>query len=119
MPRLPDRATITTPGPPVADPVSGNERLGPPTVETDQPARFSQAPVANVSQGSELAVAQDTTISQWTIQVGPRTLLTSKSVVENQDTGERFVIVGAVARRPVKHPKYQAASARLISDMQA
>jgi hypothetical protein len=66
-----------------------------------------------------MLAAQDTTISQWTILVGPRTLMTSKSVVENEATGEKYVIVGAVARRPVKHPKYQAASARLISDMQA
>lgn len=86
---------------------------------TGQRARFSQAPVANVSQGSELTATQDTTISLWTIQVGPRTLLTAKSVVTNELTGEQFVIVGAVARRPDKHPKYLAASARLISDMQA
>lgn len=119
MPHLPDRATITTPGPPVVDPESGNERPGPAIEETDRPARFSQSPVANVSQGSELTAAQDTTISQWTILVGPKTVLTSKSVVVNEDTGEKFTIVGAVARRPVKHPKYQAASARLISDMQA
>lgn len=119
MADLPDRATITTPGPTVVDPVSGNERPGPPTVETHQRARFSQAPVANSSQGAELVAAQDTTVSQWTILVGRNTLLTSKSVVTNEATGEKFVIVGAVARRPVKHPKYKAAQARLISDMQA
>jgi V8-like Glu-specific endopeptidase len=75
--------------------------------------------VANVSQGSELSAAQDTTISQWTILVGPKTVLTAKSVVVNEATGEKFVIVGAVARRPARHPKFLAASARLISDMQA
>lgn len=118
MPHLPDRATITTPGPPVEDPVSGNVRPGPPITETKRPARFSQASVANSSQQRELLAAQDTLISEWTILVGAGTLLTSKSTVVNEATGDRFVITGRVARRPEKHPKFLAASARLISDMQ-
>jgi hypothetical protein len=101
------------------DPVSGNERPGPPITETKRPARFSQAAVANSSQQRELLAAQDTQISEWTILVGARTLLTSKSTVVNEATGEKFAISGRVARRPEKHPKFLAASARLISDMQA
>lgn len=119
MPHLPDRATIMTPGPPVVDPDSGNERPGEPITENDRPARFSQASVANSSQRRELLAAQNTLISDWTILVGPHTLLTSQSTVVNEATGDRFVITGRVARRPEKHPKFLAASARLISDMQA
>lgn len=87
-------------------------------METRRPARFSQAAVANSSQQRELLAAQNTLISEWTILVGAGTLLTSQSSVVNEATGEKFAITGRVARRPEKHPKFLAASARLISDLQ-
>ncbi|GAA3877834.1 hypothetical protein GCM10022243_48180 [Saccharothrix violaceirubra] len=110
--------TITTPRPPTTDPDSGNELPGPPIVERNRPARLSQQPVANVGGQTELVAAQDTTVSLWTILVGPRTTLTAESVVVDEATKRKWVVVGAVARRPEHHPKYLAAGARLISDMQ-
>jgi hypothetical protein len=83
------------------------------------PARLSQAPVANVGGQVELLATQDTVISLWTILTGPHSGLTSDSEVTDEDTGRRFTIAGQVARRPDRHPKFLAAAARLISDMQA
>lgn len=116
-PKLPSLVTISTPGPPTTDPVSGNEIDGPPVVETQVPARLSQSPVANVSQQMEQLAAQRTTISLWTVLVGRDTYLTSASVVTDEH-GRRFRIEGAVADRPAHRPTFRAASARLISDMQ-
>jgi hypothetical protein len=118
-PNLPHRVTIRTPGPPTVDPVTGNERPGPPVVETGVPARLSQSPVGNISQQAELLATQNTVISFWTILTGPRSGLASNSEVEDEDTGRKFVVAGQVARRPDRHPQFLAAAARLISDMQA
>lgn len=86
---------------------------------TQVPARLSQSSVANISQQAELLATQNTVISLWTILTGPDSGLTSNSVVEDEATGRRFTIAGEVARRPDKHPRFLAAAARLISDMQA
>jgi hypothetical protein len=101
------------------DPVSGNERPGTPITATGVPARLSQSPVANVGSQVELLADQNTVISFWTVLTGPNSGLASGSEVTDEDTGRRFAIVGAVARRPDRHPKFLAAAARLISDMQA
>lgn len=116
-PNLPSRVTIETPGPSIQDPTSGNERPGPSIVELDVPARLSQNPVANISQQAELMANQQTVISMWTVLVGRDTTLTSASVVIDEQ-GRRFAIEGAVANRPDRHPKFRAAAARLISDLQ-
>jgi hypothetical protein len=87
-------------------------------VETGVPARLSQTSVANISQQAELLATQNTVISLWTILTGPRSGLTSDSIVEDEETGRRFEIAGEVARRPDRHPQFLAAAARLISDMQ-
>lgn len=73
----------------------------------------------NVSQQAELLATQNTVISQWSILTGPRSGLAADSVVEDEETGRKYQIVGQVARRPDRHPQFLAASARLISDMQA
>lgn len=116
-PNLPDRVTIETPGPLAPDPVTGNERPGPPTLQYEVPARLSQNPVANISQQAELLVTQNTTISMWTVLVGRETQLSPSSVVIDEQ-GRKFRIEGAVADRPAHRPTFKAAAARLISDMQ-
>lgn len=110
--------TIRTPSLPTKNPVSGNEIDGPPTEEFKVPARLSQDPVANVSQQMEMLATQRTTISMWTVLVQASTLLTSRSEIEDE-YGRVFRVEGAVANRPEKNPKFKAAAARLISDMQA
>lgn len=74
--------------------------------------------MANISQQAELLATQNTVISLWTILTGPNSTLASNSVVEDEDTGRKWVVAGEVARRPDRRPKFLAASARLISDMQ-
>lgn len=86
-------------------------------METLVPARLSQQPVGNISSQAELMAHQDTVISLWTVMVHANTLLTSKSVIEDEQ-GRKFQIEGAVANRPERHPKFRAAAARLISDSQ-
>lgn len=116
-PDLPDRVTIETPGPLTPDPVTGNERPGPPTVQHEVPARLSQSPVANVGGQVELLASQNTVISMWTILVDRSTPLSSNSIVTDA-MGQKFRIEGAVALRPKHRPSFKAAAARLISDMQ-
>lgn len=116
-PKLDQRVRIETPGPLAPDPVTGNERPGPTVVQHEVPARLSQNPVANISQQAELIVNQNTTISVWTVLVGRETVLTSSSVVIDEQ-GRKFRIEGAVADRPAHRPTFKAAAARLISDMQ-
>ena len=115
---LPHHLKISTPTPPTTDPDSGNDRPGRPVEETVR-GRLSQAPVANVGGQVELLAAQNTVVSLWTVLVKGNVTLTSQSEVEDLDTGRHFRIVGEVALRPDRHPKFKAASARLISDMQA
>lgn len=83
-----------------------------------EPARLSQKPVVDVSAATEFRGQQSTVLSNWTILVGPSSKLTSESVVTDE-LGQRFEIVGAVARRPQHRPEFLAAAARLISDMQS
>ena len=116
-PNLPQRVTISTPGPPTQDPVSGNERPGAPVVQHEVPARISQSPVANVGSQVELLASQTTVISMWTVLVGRDTPLSSNSTVTDEQ-GRVFRIEGAVADRPAHRPTFRAAAARLISDMQ-
>lgn len=99
--------------------MTGNERPGAPSVATGVPARLSQGSVANISQQAELLATQNTVISLWTILTGPHSGLASDSEVTDEDTGRTFVVAGEVARRPDRHPRFLAAAARLISDMQA
>lgn len=99
------------------DPVTGNERPGPPTVQYEVPARLSQAPVANVGSQVELLANQTTVISLWTILVRQSTPLFPNSVITDE-LGQKFRIEGAVALRPKHRPTFKAAAARLISDMQ-
>lgn len=75
--------------------------------------------MANVGSQVELATTQRTVISFWIVQVEPTTLLTSQSVVTDEASGRKYKIQGEVARRPDDRPVFQAAAARLISDMQA
>lgn len=98
------------------DPVSGNERPGPPT-ETLERARISQASVANTSLAAELLATQTTVVSQWNILVKRGSVLRADSIVEDE-FGIRYFIEGAVANRPERHPKFRAATMRLVSDMQ-
>ncbi len=116
-PNLPSRVTIETPGPLTPDPVTGNERPGPSTFQYEVPARLSQAPVANVGGQVELLVNQQTTVSMWTVLVPKGTVLTSSSIVTDEQ-GRKFRVEGAVADRPAHRPTFRAAAARLISDMQ-
>jgi hypothetical protein len=115
-PKFPQRVTVSTPGPPVEDPVSGNTRPGPPTV-TETTARISQAPVANVGGQIELLAEQNTVISLWTVLVPAGATLESNSTVTDE-SGRVFAITGQVAERPNHKPQFRAAAARLISDMQ-
>lgn len=115
---LPHRLRITTPTPSTTDPDSGNDRPGVPIPQTVR-GRLSQSPVANVGGQTELLATQDTVISLWTVLVSGSTVLTPQSIVEDLDTARKFQIVGEVALRPDRHPKYKAAAARLISDMQS
>lgn len=117
-PTLDQQVTIRNPGTPTGtpDPVTGQPKAAPP-VDVVEPARLSQKPVIDVSAATEFRGQQDTVISNWTILVGPRSALTSESVVIDE-LGQRFEIVGAVARRPQHRPEFLAAAARLISDMQ-
>lgn len=97
--------------------MTGNDRPGVPVVQERVPARLSQAPVANVGGQVELLANQKTVISLWTILVDASTTLTSDSVVED-GKGRRWAITGEVALRPDHRPRFKAAAARLISDMQ-
>lgn len=115
-PRFPQTVEISTPGPSTGDPVSGNQVLGSPTVETVR-ARISQSPVANVGAQVELLASQNTVISVWTVIVPPGTLMTAQSTVTDED-GRKFAVMGDVADRPNHKPLFRAAAARLISDMQ-
>lgn len=101
----------------MVNPDSGNEIPGPVGRQFNVPARLSQAPVANVGGQLELLAAQQTTISMWTILVGRETVLTSSSIVTDEQN-RKFRIEGAVADRPAHRPTFKAAAARLISDMQ-
>jgi hypothetical protein len=116
-PTFPEMGTIRTPGPSTTDPETGNPRPGPMVVE-DSPIRISQSPVANVGSQVELLAQQSTTISLWTIQVPAGQTMTSQSTVTDS-RGRVFQIVGDVADRPNHRPKFRAAAARLMSDMQA
>jgi hypothetical protein len=73
--------------------------------------------VANVGGQVELLVNQQTTVSMWTVLVSRDTVLTSSSIVTDEQ-GRKFRIEGAVADRPAHRPTFKAAAARLISDMQ-
>lgn len=115
-PRFPETVTITTPGPSTPHPVTGNPVPGPPTVETS-PARISQSPAADITSQVELLAAQSTVISLWRVIVPAGTLMTSSSTVTDE-SGRKFTIIGDVADRPNHKPKFRAAAARLISDMQ-
>jgi hypothetical protein len=119
-PTFPDRVLITTPSSSTTKhPVTGNPVPGPPTVE-ESPARISQSPVANVGAQIELKADQDTVISFWTILVPAGQAMTAGSIVEEiGPQARKFRIVGDVAERPNHRPKFRAAAARLISDMQA
>lgn len=98
------------------DPVSGNERPGPTTDEQVR-ARLSQTAVVNVTGQSELLAMQKTVVSLWDLLVNRGTTLTSDSVITDEN-GQKYAVVGSVADRPFKHPKFRAASLRLVSDMQ-
>lgn len=90
--------------------------MAPPTDE-QVPARLSQTAVVNVTGQSELLAMQKTVVSLWSILVGRDTILTSDSVITDEN-GRKYIVVGEVADRPFKHPKFRAASLRLVSDMQ-
>ena len=98
------------------DPVSGNERPGP-TTDEQVDARLSQTPVINTTGQSELLATQKTVVSQWNILVHRGTVLTSDSVITDEN-GQKYAVDGGVADRPFKHPKFRAALLRLVSDMQ-
>jgi hypothetical protein len=117
-PKWTHKVKIETPAGTTKDPETGNSRPSSPHVQYEKNARISQQPVANVGSQVELAVTQRTTISTWTVQVEPSTVLTSRSVVTD-NAGRVFQIQGDVARRPDHRPDFLAAQARLISDMQA
>jgi hypothetical protein len=73
--------------------------------------------VVNLTGSSELMAAQHTVLSQWSIVVSRGTVLTSDSIVTDEN-GQQYAVVGSVADRPFKHPKFRAAALRLVSDMQ-
>lgn len=99
------------------NPATGRTTPAQPRVDSDVPARLSQAPVAQVGGQTELRAGQDTTISPWTLLVPAGTVLTSRSTV--RDASERdFQVVGDVVDRPKIRPQFRAASLRLISDLQ-
>lgn len=116
-PPMPHRVTIVNPGALVVDPVTRNQRPGPP-VETQTQAWLAQKSTADVGSQIELGSQQNTTISLWTFLVPLGTVLTSASTVVDQ-AGRKFVVIGAVADRPDHRPQWRAAVLRLISDMQA
>lgn len=118
-PPMPHRLTVTTPGTPTVDPVSGNERPGAPLVETGVKAWLSQKSTADVGSTTELRSVQDTDISTWTVIVPLDTTLTAKSTFTDDATGIEYRISSRVAKRPEHRPQFLAATARLISDMQA
>ncbi len=116
-PPMPRTVTISTPGAPTVDPVSGNERPGGLATAT-VPAWLSQRPVADVGGQIELLASQNTTISLWTLLVPAGTVLTSSSTFTDE-SGRKYVVIGQPADRPDFPPhQFRAAAARLISDMQ-
>lgn len=117
-PKLPQTVTITTPQDPVVDPATGLETIPPPHVAPGVAARLSQKPIADLGSQIELLATQDTTISLWSLLVGPREVLTSRSTVVHDASGRRFEVVGQPADRPDHKPQFRAAALRLISDMQ-
>lgn len=108
--------TVSTPGPSTGDPVTGNDTPGP-LVSQETLAWLSQNSVVETGAQIELNAVQDTTISLWTFLCPLGVPLTSKSTVTDVD-GRKFVVVGQPAQRPDHRPRWQAASLRLISDMQ-
>lgn len=109
---------ISTPGPATVDPETGNPRPGTPTVQQVM-GRLSQSPVANIASQFELMATQQTVISLWSVLVPAGTVMTALSTVTEVETGRQLAISGDVADRPHHRPKFRAAAARLISDMQA
>lgn len=83
------------------------------------PAWLSQRPVADVGTAVELRSSQSTEISFWTLLVPVDTVLTAESTFVDE-FGQKYKVQGKPAYRPDFPPyQFRAASARLISDMQA
>lgn len=117
-PKLDQLVTILNPAQGAETDPASKQPIPLPPVETPGiPARLSQKPVGDVGSGIEVRGPQDTTVSIWTILVGPSAPLTEQSTVVDT-RGQRFQIQGKVARRPERRTQFLAASARLISDLQ-
>jgi hypothetical protein len=126
MPQYPHRVRISTPTASTTDPVSGNETPGPVTTVTTA-AWLAQRPTGVLAAAAELNAGQNTTISLATILVGPSTVLTKDSTVEDVDgvvggeAGAKYVVEGKPANRysgVSRRVVFRAAALRLVSDLQ-
>jgi len=118
-PRMPGTVTVQTPSLPSSDPATGNERQGTLTTVTTR-AYLSQQPVTIVSASPELQARQDTTITTYTLLVPASVVLTSASIVTDED-GVRYSVIGQPAERRGlgRSPQFRAAGLHRVSDLQA
>lgn len=113
--KMRQQVVLRNPGPLMTDPVTGNERPGPPTSTTTR-AYLAQVPVGNVGAQIDLRAEQDTVVSLWTLLVPPDAPLTRRTTVISGS--EEWRVVGEVANRPMHRPQFLAAALRKVSDLQ-
>ncbi|WP_344677419.1 hypothetical protein [Saccharopolyspora taberi] len=108
---------LENPGPPVVDPVTGNERPGPP-IATPSRAYLEQR---SLYAQQEYQASQSTATTDFILLVPAGTPLTMDSTVIDE-AGARYVVVGHPAERRARlnggRVRYIAAWLRLVSDLQ-
>ncbi|GAA2774080.1 hypothetical protein GCM10010470_02390 [Saccharopolyspora taberi] len=116
-PRMRQQVMLENPGPPVVDPVTGNERPGPP-IATPSRAYLEQR---SLYAQQEYQASQSTATTDFILLVPAGTPLTMDSTVIDE-AGARYVVVGHPAERRARlnggRVRYIAAWLRLVSDLQ-
>lgn len=116
-PKMRQQVTLETPGDPVVDPVTGNERPGPPT-STLSRAYLEQR---SLYAQQEYQADQSTSTTDYIVIVPPGVPLTMSTTVIDSD-GVRYAVVGHPAerrnRRGNQKVRFVTAWLRLVSDLQ-
>lgn len=118
---------IRTPGPlladpvtgaPVLDPVTGVQLRAPDDVQDDMPAHLAHRPVAQVTALTEQRGEQDTVRSGSTILLPPAARLAADSVVTDKPTGEEYQVEGrSVVRGGLGGAQFRTAFLVRVSDL--
>lgn len=116
-PRMRQQVTLENPGPSVVDPVTGNERPGPP-IATPSRAYLEQR---SLYAQQEYQSSQSTSTSDFILLVHAGAPLSMDTTVVD-DAGLRYAVVGHPAQRRARlnggRVRYIAAWLRLVSDLQ-